>query len=158
MASSSRRSISRLSAAARSGSAKRASVHIRQHTVMIDDAVERGGTDRGPNPPETLLAALGGCLNIQLHRLADKRDIELRRLKISIDADFDRSNVTWGEDIAVPFPLVRVALSTNTDASKSRLAALWRDALKLCPVSRLMLEAGTRFRHTWETVPVTRKN
>lgn len=145
-----RREISRLTARARSETPRRAKIRIRSHTVLIDDAIERGGTDRGPNPPETFLASMAGCLNIQMNRLAKERGIMLKNIRLSIDADFDRRGVTWGEDVALPFPLVRIAVTGKSDASKNKLAALRRDMLRHCPVSRVLLEGGTRFRQTWE--------
>tara|TARA_R110002072_G_scaffold72758_11_gene173733 strand:- start:288 stop:752 length:465 start_codon:yes stop_codon:yes gene_type:complete len=145
-----RRETSRLTATARSETPRRAKVRIRTHTVVIDDAVERGGTDKGPNPPETFLASMAGCLNIQMNRLAKERGIALRNIHLSIDADFDRRGVTWGEDVARPFPLVRISVTGNSDASKNKLTALRRDMLRHCPVSRVLLEGGTRFRQSWD--------
>lgn len=145
-----RREISRLTARGRSETPRRAKIRIRSHTILIDDAIERGGTDRGPNPPETFLASMAGCLNIQMNRLAKERGITLKNIRLSIDADFDRRGVTWGEDVALPFPLVRIAVTGKSDASKNKLAALRRDMLRHCPVSRVLLEGGTRFRQIWE--------
>ena len=145
----SRREITRLTASARSETPRRARIRIRDHTVVVDDAVERGGTDRGPNPPETFLASMAGCLNIQMNRLAGERGIRLKNIRLSIDADFDRRGVTWGEDVPLPFPRVRITVAGKSDASKNKLAALRRDMLRHCPVSRVLLEGGTRFRQTW---------
>lgn len=150
MSSPSRREITRLTASARSETPRRAKIRIRTHTLVIDDAVERGGTDQGPNPPETFLASMAGCLNIQMNRLARERGITLKNIRLSIDADFDRRGVTWGEDVPLPFPLVRIAVTGKSDASKNKLAILRRDILRHCPVSRVLLEGGTRFRQSWE--------
>lgn len=145
-----RRQITRLAASARSETPRRAKIRIRAHTIIIDDAVERGGTDRGPNPPETFLASMAGCLNIQMNRLAKERGITLKNIRLSIDADFDRRGVTWGEDVPLPFPLVRIAVTGKSDASANKLAVLRRDMLRHCPVSRVLLEGGTRFRQSWK--------
>jgi len=117
---------------------------------MVDDATERGGTDTAPNPPETMLAALAGCLNIQMNRLAKERGFRLKNIRLEIDADFDRRGVTWGEDVPVPYPLVRISVTGKSDASANKLAVLRRDMLNHCPVSRVMIEGGTRFRQKWD--------
>lgn len=149
MSAPTRRQITRLTASARSETPRRAKISIRTHTVVIDDAVERGGTDQGPNPPEMFLASMAGCLNIQINRLAKERGITLKNIRLSIDADFDRRGVTWGEDVPLPFPLVRIAVTGKSDASKNKLTVLRHDILRHCPVSRVLLEGGTRFRQTW---------
>jgi len=154
MSSPTRREISRLTASARSETPRRAKIRIRTHTVVIDDAVERGGTDQGPNPPETFLGSMAGCLNIQMNRLAKERGIKLKNIHLSIDADFDRRGVTWGEDVPLPFPLVRITVTGKSDASRNKLAMLRRDMLRHCPVSRVLLEGGTRFRQSWTIDPL----
>ena len=104
MSSPTRREISRLTASARSETPRRAEIRMRTHTVVIEDAVERGGTDQGPNPPETFLGSMAGCLNIQMNCLAKERGITMKNINLSIDADFDRRGVTWGEDVPLLFP------------------------------------------------------
>jgi putative redox protein len=146
----SRRHITKLTAKATFETPKRTKVRIRQHTAMVDDATERGGTDTAANPPETLLAALAGCLNIQVNRLAKERGIRLKNIRIEIDADFDRRGVTWGEDVPVPYPLIRLSVTGKSDASANKLTALRRDMLNHCPVSRVLVEGGTRFRQNWK--------
>lgn len=46
---------------------------IRTHSLEIDEPKELGGTDKGPNPVELLLAALGGCQAIVLRFYGEKR-------------------------------------------------------------------------------------
>ena len=154
MSSPTRREITRLTANARSETPRRAKIRIRTHTIIIDDAVERGGTDQGPNPPETFLGSMAGYLNIQMNRLAKERGITLKKIHLSIDADFDRRGVTWSEDVPLPFPLVRITVTGKSDASRNKIAVLRRDMLRHCPVSRVLLEGGTRFRQSWTIAPL----
>lgn len=149
MSSPTRPETSRLTASARSETPRHAEIRIGTHTVVIDDAVERGGTDQGPNPPETFLGSMAGCLNIQMNCLAKERGITMKNINLSIDADFDRRGVTWGEDVPLLFPLVRIAVTGKSDASRNKLAVLRRDMLRHCPMSQVLLEGGTRFRQKW---------
>lgn len=146
----SRRTISRLSATARGETKRRSTVRVRRHRIVIDDAVERGGTDRGPNPPETLLTALAGCLNLQLRRISDEAGIALSKVTVSIDADFDRRAVTWNEDVATPFPRIRVDIGCSSAASATRIKRLRKPVLERCPVSRVLLESGSKFDVRWD--------
>ena len=146
MSSPTRREISRLTASAQSETPRRTKIRMRTHPVVIDDAVERGGTDQRLNPPETFLGSMAGCLNIQMNRLAKERGITLKNINLSIDADFDRRGVTWGENVPLPFPLVRIVVTCKSDASRNKLAVLRRDMLRHFLVYRVLLEGGTRFR------------
>ena len=149
MSSPTRPEISRLTASAQSETPRRTKIRMRTHPVVIDDAVERGGTDQRLNPPETFLGSMAGCLNIQMNRLAKERGITLKNINLSIDADFDRRGVTWGENVPLPFPLVRIVFTCKSDASRNKLAVLRRDMLRHCPMSQVLLEGGTRFRQKW---------
>lgn len=67
----------------------------------------RGGTDQGPTPIETMLAALLGCTNVILNRVAEKHDLTIKDLSLLAEASFDRRGVMLQEEVAVPFPEIR---------------------------------------------------
>ncbi len=49
----------------------RTDVSVRDVNVTIDEPIERGGTNQGLSPTETLLAALLGCTNVIAHRVGE---------------------------------------------------------------------------------------
>jgi len=49
--------------------------------VVIDEPVEMGGTNAGPNPIEYLLATLAGCLNVMGHTIAKRNEYEFKWLE-----------------------------------------------------------------------------
>jgi putative redox protein len=124
-------------------------VMVRDLTFSIDEPVARGGTNQGPSPTETAIAALIGCTNVIGHKCADKLGIEIGHLNISAACDFDRRGVTLAEDIDVPF--VRIALKIETDAgvSEQDLSRLAAEVAKFCPLSKLFRQAGTRIDEEW---------
>ncbi len=61
------------------GQGVQSTAKIRQHQVTIDEPVAWGGTDRGANPVELLLAGLGGCLNVLLTSFAPLHKVEMSR-------------------------------------------------------------------------------
>ena len=81
------------------------SVSIRDVVVQIDEPVERGGTNLGPAPTETAIAALIGCTNTIGHKCANSLGLDIGNLIIDAVCDFDRRGVTLQEEIDVPFQL-----------------------------------------------------
>jgi len=98
----------KLEVSAQCPSHSRADISVRDQTFSIDEPVARGGTNEGPTPTDTALAALVGCTNVIGHKCAAKLGIDIGHLNISVVADFDRRGVTLTEEIDVPFAAIRL--------------------------------------------------
>ncbi|SFW88218.1 OsmC family protein [Amycolatopsis australiensis] len=57
------------------------------HELLVDEPVQVGGADAGPNPYELLLASLGSCTAITLRMYADRKQIPLRKATIRLRHD-----------------------------------------------------------------------
>jgi putative redox protein len=62
---------------------------LRDHLVTIDEPASLGGTDRGPNPVELILAALGSCQEITYRAYATALGIPLDSVSVSLIGDID---------------------------------------------------------------------
>ena len=62
---------------------------IRTHNLEIDEPKELGGTDKGPNPVELVLAALGGCQAIVLRFYGEKLGVNVKSVESSVEGDLD---------------------------------------------------------------------
>ena len=80
----------------------RTEIPVRDLSVVIDEPVERGGTNLGPTPTETAMTALIACTNVIGHKNASRLGIELGEVTIDADCKFDRRGVLMEEEIALP--------------------------------------------------------
>ena len=55
----------------------RADVSVRDVETVIDEPTERGGTNLGLTPTETMVAALIGCTNVITNKIVDSYDMKI---------------------------------------------------------------------------------
>lgn len=127
----------------------RTDIAVRDLQTIIDEPLERGGTNLGLSPTETFVAALVGCTNVISHKIAHKNGFELQRMTVNAAATFDRRGVTLAEDVAVPFPEITLTIDVATDASAEQLAQLQRELAMYCPIAKLVRASGTVLNEVW---------
>ncbi len=127
---------------------------VRGVSAMIDEPIERGGTNEGQTPTETLVAALVGCTSVISHKIAHKHGFELKRMHIAADVEFDRRGVTLQEEVAVPFPAITLTIDVSTDASAAQMAQLRDELTMFCPLAKVVRAAGTVLTEVWNVSPV----
>jgi len=60
-------------------------IEMRNHRVVIDEPVEKGGTDLGPMPSELLAASLGSCTAITMEMYAARKEWGLGTVEVAVD-------------------------------------------------------------------------
>jgi len=136
----------------RGTSHSRTDVSVRDVIAVIDEPVERGGTNQGLSPTETLMAALVGCTNVITHKIAHKNGIDLHALSIRLEAEFDRRGVTLAEEVPVPFPEVTMHIDVTTPATDAQMETLKRELAMFCPLAKVIRASGTELREVWQVM------
>ena len=128
-------------------------ISVRDVGFKIDEPTERGGTNLGPTPTDTAIAALVGCTNVIGHKCAKSLGINIGHLTISAVCDFDRRGVTLAEEVEVPFERIALKIETSENVNAADLGRLSEEVAKFCPLSKLFRQAGTIIDEEWISAP-----
>ncbi|MGQ9844897.1 MAG: OsmC family protein [Caldisericia bacterium] len=108
----------------------------RSFSIFIDEPEDLGGKDKGPNPVEFLLFALGGCLGITIKAVSKEINIKIDSLKIHLKGDLNPLRF-MGKDFSerAGYKKIDVEIEIKSDASKEKLDELIKIVENRCPVS-----------------------
>lgn len=106
----------------------------RNHRILVDEPAELGGTDKGMNPVELLLSALGACQSIVIQTYAKQFDIDLEDLSIELEGDIDLDGFLDKKDIRPGFSHIHAAYHISADAEEKQLSRFIEFIEKHCPV------------------------
>jgi len=126
-----------------------AQVRTRDLAQIIDEPLERNGTNLGFTPTDTALSALVGCTNTIGQKCAHKLGVDIGNLTISVKCRFNRLGVTLAEEIAVPFEEIDLVVVADGPASQEDLNKVAQEVTKYCPLSKLFRGAGTIINEDW---------
>lgn len=132
----------------------RTSVKVRDVSSIIDEPAERGGTNLGLTPTETLMSSLIGCTNVISKRIAHGMGVEMGEMKVSLSADFNRLGTMLQEEIEEPFSNIVMDIEVATNATPEQLEAIKTDLEKYCPIAKVMRGSGITITENWKTTPL----
>jgi len=115
----------------------------------IDEPTERGGTNKGPTPTDTVISALAGCTNVIGHKCAEKLNVDIGHLQIDVSCEFDRRGVMLSEEIDVPFTKIKLNVKSDSSATADELQSVATEVGKYCPLSKLFRQTGSVIEEDW---------
>ncbi|MEP5155374.1 OsmC family protein [Planktotalea sp.] len=121
----------------------------RTQKVIIDEPVQRGGTDLGPMPVEYVFMGLSGCTHVISNKLAKANGIEFRDMDIEIEVMMDSHGTRLINPIDIPFPEVDIHITANYDGPREGAMAVVEKLGAHCAVSKMLRESGTRVTEHW---------
>ncbi len=110
-------------------------VNTRNFFLDVDEPEALGGTDKGPNPVELVLAALASCQEITYRLYADRLGIPLDGVSVHLEGDIDLSGFTAAnEDVRPGFTAIRGSVDIDSPAPIEDLERLKATVDRYCPV------------------------
>lgn len=128
----------------------RSELAVRDLVSVIDEPVERGGTNEGVSPTETAFSALIGCTNVIGNKCAEKLGVDIGHLSFEMEIDFDRRGVLLMEEVEVPFKAIRLSVTADGLTSQEDLDHVGIETAKFCPIAKLYENSGTDLTVTWQ--------
>lgn len=113
----------------------RTEAQIRDFRLTVDEPEVLGGTDKGPNPVELVLAALGTCQEITYRLYADALGIPLDGVSVAVEGDLDlRGFFGAKEGVRAGYKGIRAVVMLDSPASEDELRRLKKIVDRRCPV------------------------
>jgi len=106
-------------------------------TFYVDEPIERGGTDQGPNPLAYFIAGAASCLINQFLTDAIYRGVSLEDLEMAARGHFDRR-------MGGTFKEIIYDLRLTSPSSKEDILSLAGEAEEMCYAHQTLKKAGVK--------------
>lgn len=114
---------------------------IRGFSTVMDEPLELGGTDTGPNPVELLLAALGGCQEIVYRAYAAAMGLQIARIEVHAKGYLDLRGLLNLAEVPSGFSQVSFTTRVISDEPEEKIRELAQMVEKHCPVMDSLMRA-----------------
>lgn len=132
----------------------RSRVAVRDVVSIVDEPTERGGTNLGITPTETLMASLIGCTNVITKRIAHGMGVNTGNMNVDLSVDFDRRGVSLEEELEQPFSNIVMNIELETDADDEKMSSIKSDLAKFCPIAKVIRNSGIEITENWTIKPL----
>lgn len=122
--------------------------------MVTDEPIERGGTNEGPTPVESVMGGLTGCDAVITHLVAKILKFEYGTVDYTCDAQIDTRGVAGVKGIRPYFEKVTVTKTIKTNETADRIEKLKKNVEQRCPVSNLIRDAGVDLTIDWVIEPM----
>lgn len=124
-------------------------VKSRGLTITMDEPKDRGGTNLGMMPLETMMAGLIGCTNVVSHKIAKANDIDIRDMSVRAEVTVNSAGTRLVAETDVPFPEVKLFIEFTTTSGDAAVDIIKRDLRRFCAVSKVLQQAGSKVEEIW---------
>ena len=109
-------------------------VKIKDYTLTCDEPSSLGGSDKGPNPLEFFMSAVGFCENVTFARFATLRGLEFDSLETSVRGHWDRRGQGEWQGIEPTFKDFVVETRIISSAPLEKIIEVTRITHMRCPM------------------------
>ena len=103
--------------------------------LIMDEPAELGGTNKGMNPVEALLCALGACQAIVVGAFAKAKNFTYEEFHLELEGDLDPDGfMGMNPNVRNGFQEIRFEMHFKTDESQEKTEEFADFVEKTCPV------------------------
>lgn len=121
----------------------------RGKSAIIDEPIQRGGTDEGPMPVEYVFIGLLGCTHVISNKLAKANGITFTSMDIDIKVTMDSHGTRLINPIDVPFPEVTLFIKADFEGPREGALQVVEKLRHHCAVSKMLQQSGTKVVENW---------
>jgi uncharacterized OsmC-like protein len=114
---------------------------IRDFTIIGDEPIPSGGTDRGPTPLDFFAVSIGFCENVMFTRHAALHGLEFTGLETSVRGHWDRKGQYEIDGTSPHFIDMTVETKVSSNAPVDKIVQVARITHKTCPMHATIVRA-----------------
>ncbi|TZE81137.1 OsmC family protein [Calorimonas adulescens] len=107
---------------------------VRGFKMILDEPEDLGGTNKGMNPVEALLCALGSCQSIVAAVFAKQQGINLKEFWVELEGDLDTDGFMGKSNVRPGFQEIRFKMHIKSDSPEDKVKEFAKFIEKRCPV------------------------
>ncbi|WP_413719329.1 OsmC family protein [Silicimonas sp. MF1-12-2] len=117
--------------------------------MVIDEPIERGGTNEGPMPVEMVFAGLAGCTHVISNKLAKANDVVIEDMEIDIVTTMDSHGTRLIKPIDVPFPKVIINITATMSGHPENISEIVTKLKEHCALAMMLRQSGSEVIEHW---------
>jgi uncharacterized OsmC-like protein len=115
---------------------------MRSYTLTCDEPSSLGGSDKGPNPLEFFMSAVGFCENVTFARFAALKGLEFDSLETSVRGHWDRRGQGEWEGVEPAFQDFVVETRISSSAPVEKIREITKMVHYRCPMHSSISKMG----------------
>lgn len=113
------------------------------HSFIIDQPIEAGGGDEGPNPLEVFLSTLGACICTLGRIISQQKNLGIKEIEVDVEGDIDKDflmgKTTEGR---AGFTEIRSFVKINANLTEEQKQELTNEINLRCPIADNILNVS----------------
>lgn len=127
------------------------SVNIRDfEPFFVDEREAIGGNNKGPNPLEYFLGALGACTSVIATMVAREQGFTYEDFEFGTEGQLDPRGFQGVEGVQTYYQTIEVNAVVETDESDEAFETFVAEVERRCPLYNLIKDAGVEVKSNWE--------
>ena len=118
--------------------------------LQLDEPIEDGGLNSGPNPMQYFTASLVGCQNEQAQVVAEELSVSISSIDISLEVDLNLDGFMGVDDNSKDcFKRTLLTAVVHGDLSAEQVEELGKRVDNRCPILSVLRSGGSEITSTW---------
>ena len=119
--------------------------------LQLDEPIEDGGLNSGPNPMQYFTASLAGCQNEQAQVVAEELSLNINQIDIHIELDLDLSGFMGMADTSDrSYKNVRLDAIVHGEVTEEQITIMGQKVDARCPILALLRTSGCNIESNWQ--------